>query len=644
MVSVFSWIAAKPVHAADSYTKLACNQDNAQGVSVGAGFVFWAQYAFPGSIFKLPVNADCNTVPTVLASGLATPTQTAYSDGFLYFTDVDAGTVSVVSINGGTVTNLASGLFQPRGLAVEGGYVFWTELGGNCGACANGGLGFIKKVPTSGGQVETLTSGLDQPYALSSWGGMLFWTEHGTSNRVKSMPENGGSIVTLATASNAPNGITVDGSFVYYAVSGSNGEIDRVPMSGGTVDTLANNIDDPVNLVVSGNVAYFTEFSAGNVKAVDIATRQVTVLASTLVQPWDIATDGSFVYFTTSFCCGIDIVGKVPSLSTIAATEASVASGFSSLFSQSVWSQQGINCISDMQTYFTDNLIDPTDILTAVVIVPESVDLYKTMSLGLNEFFTTSQCLAVADVNEMYQQTDTESNLFPLGTYPVQVISQGFGNLAPQLSSSQDITQELMTLKGQLIAYQQVIENYNFLLVPASKDAVLTFISSGINFIDALLVERGVSDLTVVGHSPINLFLTDPNGMKIGADPLTNLAVDEEKLGLYNGPGAEPQIIIVLDPPSGTYDILAKGTASGNYVLDINLYTPASEASQSYPGHTVAGQNTELFYVVSGIQPVGVPEFALPVTTLVSILLPVYLIIRWVRANSIRINSRHATT
>jgi len=80
----------------------------------------------------------------------------------------------------------------------------------------------------------------------------------------------------------------------------------------------------------------------------------------------------------------------------------------------------------------------------------------------------------------------------------------------------------------------------------------------------------GVSqELWIMLNSPADLYVTDPLGRHIGADPITHDPVNEIPGATYSGPGTEPQQIVIPDPVRGTYLIQVVGTGTGTYTLSM---------------------------------------------------------------------------
>jgi hypothetical protein len=99
----------------------------------------------------------------------------------------------------------------------------------------------------------------------------------------------------------------------------------------------------------------------------------------------------------------------------------------------------------------------------------------------------------------------------------------------------------------------------------------------------------GVSqELWIVLNSPADLYVTDPLGRHIGADPVTHDPVNEIPDATYSGPGTEPQEIVIPDPVRGTYLIDVLGTATGAYTLSMIGVSGGEQVSQAVATGTTA--------------------------------------------------------
>ena len=77
--------------------------------------------------------------------------------------------------------------------------------------------------------------------------------------------------------------------------------------------------------------------------------------------------------------------------------------------------------------------------------------------------------------------------------------------------------------------------------------------------------------LRITADSPVNIRVTDLNGLQVGYDPVSGTII--EILGAtYSGPGTEPQEITIPNPAVGTYRVDAFGTGTGAYTITMESF------------------------------------------------------------------------
>jgi hypothetical protein len=65
--------------------------------------------------------------------------------------------------------------------------------------------------------------------------------------------------------------------------------------------------------------------------------------------------------------------------------------------------------------------------------------------------------------------------------------------------------------------------------------------------------------VTVLGACPVNLMVTDPQGRRLGYDPVSQQVVQEIPFGFYSTPDIEPQILWIAAPIPGEYTVTVTG-------------------------------------------------------------------------------------
>jgi len=119
------------------------------------------------------------------------------------------------------------------------------------------------------------------------------------------------------------------------------------------------------------------------------------------------------------------------------------------------------------------------------------------------------------------------------------------------------------------------------------------------------------SALSVSGHSPVSLLLTDPSGKKVGFDPRDGF-IDEIERATYTGPHIDPQVISIPRLQEGRYTISVFGLEDGDYHLNIKSMFAGNITSDRWINGTIAlGQTlTQRVY----IGPSGLPIETTPLS------------------------------
>lgn len=105
----------------------------------------------------------------------------------------------------------------------------------------------------------------------------------------------------------------------------------------------------------------------------------------------------------------------------------------------------------------------------------------------------------------------------------------------------------------------------------------------------------GASSLFVHADCPVDLFVVDPEGRRVGMDPVLAQAVYEIPDAIYIGSDVGPEIVWIPNALEGTYDVVVTGTDSGTYDLIIEYETdPLQSTIQNFTG--TISKNESKFY------------------------------------------------
>lgn len=115
--------------------------------------------------------------------------------------------------------------------------------------------------------------------------------------------------------------------------------------------------------------------------------------------------------------------------------------------------------------------------------------------------------------------------------------------------------------------------------------------------------------------SPAELLITDPQGRRLGRDPLTGISFNEINRGSYYQEGIsaatddplsphESKVLLIPTPTQGEYSLQVIGTGTGIYSLDSLLYDVQGDAHErSFVGTTETGTVTDFGITFTPSQP-----------------------------------------
>lgn len=111
-------------------------------------------------------------------------------------------------------------------------------------------------------------------------------------------------------------------------------------------------------------------------------------------------------------------------------------------------------------------------------------------------------------------------------------------------------------------------------------------------------------------HSPVNLYVTDPEDRHIGFDPAANQMVNDiDPDAICTGSETTPQVIWIPDALNGTYQVQLIGTSDGLYNLTVAISSPSITKTESHSGTITTNQTVAFIVTVTGTDISIVPEF-----------------------------------
>jgi pimeloyl-ACP methyl ester carboxylesterase len=97
--------------------------------------------------------------------------------------------------------------------------------------------------------------------------------------------------------------------------------------------------------------------------------------------------------------------------------------------------------------------------------------------------------------------------------------------------------------------------------------------------------------VSVHSDCPINLLVTDAQGRRLGYDPATGQEYREIPHSIYTGANEEPQVLLLADAPSGTYQIKSTGYDTGAFAIHFERFDGAGVTRvERFGGQTTNGQ------------------------------------------------------
>jgi hypothetical protein len=204
-------------------------------------------------------DAHVNKVPraggdtVILATG-GRPNAVVLDQDYVYWTDLDVGSVLKVKKTGGTVETVAGGESGLAGLAILDGQLFWPSLDG------------LRRVNTQGGAVETVADGIfansNIYFRIAVGAKYAVWADNGNIFRA---PRAGGESIVLRSGPGTIYDLAINGESVIFALYGSENGVYRVSIEGSTPELIAPAGGYVEGVAVDNGDVYWSDTDGGRI-------------------------------------------------------------------------------------------------------------------------------------------------------------------------------------------------------------------------------------------------------------------------------------------------------------------------------------------------------------------------------------------
>jgi DNA-binding beta-propeller fold protein YncE len=188
----------------------------ATGVLVAMGKVFITGQTSAGSLYQVDPTQSAGAV-TTLSTALGSLSVGIAFDGQRIWiaNNGNPGSVSMVTLNPTTVTNVTTGFFNPFGILYDGANIWVTDLGD--------GDGKLKKLDSNGAILQSVTVGTTPDHP--AFDGTNIWVPNINSNTVSVVRTTGGlagTVIATLTGNglNLPFQVAFDGERILVTNSG----------------------------------------------------------------------------------------------------------------------------------------------------------------------------------------------------------------------------------------------------------------------------------------------------------------------------------------------------------------------------------------------------------------------------------------
>jgi hypothetical protein len=244
------------------------SEPGAQLIALDDGHVYWtiqSSIVTPaGVVDAVRVMAKTGGSATTIAS----PKQAgaiATDGGWVYFVDIDAGTIQRIRPDGTGMTTVVSGDNAISNIAIDAGWLYWLHSA-PAAAAPTGGAVF--KVAVDGGTPVAIASHLDWPAGLAIAADHVIWAggvyPGDDDDPLWTTTVDGGPPAVFSPSEWLSGVVAIDGGDVFWLRGRSGTEVRTLPLSGGTARTVTvtpNGLNalalDATHVYWGGDALYF---------------------------------------------------------------------------------------------------------------------------------------------------------------------------------------------------------------------------------------------------------------------------------------------------------------------------------------------------------------------------------------------------
>jgi hypothetical protein len=186
------------------------------GVLAAKGLIFVTGRTNPGNLYQIDPTQPASAVPTVTSS-LGAFSEGISFDGARIWTannGSSGGSVSIVTLNPVTVTNVTTGFTAPVGILYDGANMWVTDIGTIPGK--------LFKVDSNGTIIQTVTVGSSPGFPV--FDGTNIWVPNSSSNTITVVRASTGAVLATLTGNglNGPETAAFDGERILVTNFGGN--------------------------------------------------------------------------------------------------------------------------------------------------------------------------------------------------------------------------------------------------------------------------------------------------------------------------------------------------------------------------------------------------------------------------------------